>query len=69
MTLWKLLKRWKNFSWYCVFQFGTCYLLFADDRFIKWMYSTGIVHEYKKEGSLFNAYKHFKIYNKEREEN
>lgn len=68
MTLWKLLRRWKNFSWYCVFQYGTCYLLFADERFIEWIFTTGIIFEYRKAGSLFKAYKFFKTYNEESEE-
>lgn len=63
-----MLKHWKNFSWYCVFQYGTCCLLFADERFIKWLFSTGVIFEYRKVGSLFKAYKFFKTYNEEREE-
>ena len=63
-----MLKHWKKFSWYCVFQYGTCCLLFADERFIKWIYTTGLIVEYRKVESLFKAYKIFKTYNKESEE-
>ena len=64
MTLLRLLKHWKSFSWYCVFQFGTCYLLYADKRFIEWIYSRGLIYEYRNARNLFQAYKYFKTYNR-----
>ena len=59
----KLLKRWKNFKWYCCFQYGECYLVFANPEWIRLIEVSGIAVQIEPQNNFIDAFKYFKIYN------
>ncbi len=60
----KLFRHYKNIDWYCVFQYGRCYLLYTDKRFVKLLMISGIILQYEKQENIFEAMKYLTIYNK-----
>ena len=63
MILRKLLKHWKNFKWYCCFQYGACYLVFADEKWIRLIEISGIAAQIEPQNNFIEAINYFKIYN------
>lgn len=63
MILQKLLKHWKSFKWYCCFQYGECYLVFANKRWIRLIEISGIAAQIEPQNNFIEAVNYFKIYN------
>ena len=63
MILRKLLKHWKNFKWYCRFQYGECYLVFANKRWIRLIELSGIAAQIEPQNNFIEAVNYFKKYN------
>lgn len=69
MILLKLLQRWKNFRWYCIFNYGNCYVILAEERMIRILIISGISHQIEPQDSFIAAIKYFITYNKGADKN